>query len=299
MNWIAGIDLGGTQIKALAWDLDAGTKLETRVEPTRDGEPDMPWAHTISRILEESSAKFGGPPQSVGLSAPGLPARDGSGIAFMPGRMIGLEGLNWTDFLGRAVRVLNDVQAALVAECWLGAARDCDNVLMLTLGTGVGGAIRCDGKLLRGCIGRAGHVGHLCLDPQGAPGITRIPGALEDAIGEGTIGRRTTGRFLSTFELVKAAQAGDEHAQTAWEESIRALACGVASLINIVDPEVVLVGGGIAEAGAALFDPLAAHLDDIEWRPGGHQVEIRRPMFAEWAGAHGAAHHAATAAGLL
>jgi glucokinase len=192
------------------------------------------------------------------------------------------------------VRVLNDVQAALVAECWLGAARDCDNVLMLTLGTGVGGAIRCDGKLLRGCIGRAGHVGHLCLDPDGRPGITRIPGPLEDAIG-----RRTTGRFLSTFELVKAARSGDEYAQAAWDRSVRALACGIASLINIVDPEVVLIGGGIAEAGEALFDPLAAHLDEIEWRPGGHQVEIRRPTFAEWAGAHGAAHHAASAYTLI
>lgn len=291
MNWIAGIDLGGTQIKALAWDLDADAKLETRIEPTRDGEPDMPWAHSIARILCETQATYG-PPQAIGLSAPGLPNREQSAIAFMPGRMQGLEGFDWSDFLGAPVRVINDVQAALVAECWQGAARDCENVLMITLGTGVGGAILCDGNLLRGCIGRAGHVGHLCLDPHGVPGITRIPGALEDAIGEGTIGRRTTGRFLSTFELVKAAQGGDEHAQAAWDNSLRALACGIASLINIVDPEIVLVGGGIAEAGAALFDPLAAYLDEVEWRPGGHRVILKRPTFAEWAGAHGAACHA-------
>ena len=162
---------------------------------------------------------------------------------------------------------------------------------MLTLGTGVGGAVIVDGRLLRGAIGRAGHIGHMCLDPKGPVSITGMPGAIEVMIGDCTVADRTGGRFTNTAELVAAHRAGDSDATEIWLRSVRALACTLASCINLFDPELVVIGGGIARAGDALFDPLTTELNRIEWRPDGHRVLVVPAMLGEWAGAIGAAHH--------
>jgi glucokinase len=190
------------------------------------------------------------------------------------------------------VPVRNDAHASLLGEVWIGAARGMRDVILLTLGTGVGGAVICDGHLLRGHLGRAGHLGHISLDIHGAPGICRTPGALEDWIGNHNIRERTGGRFATTHELVAAYRTGDPTASEAWLKSIRALACAIASFVNILDPETVLIGGGIAQAGDALFSPLAAELAGVEWRPGGHAVKVLPAALGEWAGAIGAAREA-------
>jgi glucokinase len=117
--------------------------------------------------------------------------------------------------------VLNDGHAALLGEAWLGSARGFQNVILLTLGTGVGGAAILDGKLLRGQIGRAGHLGHICLDPDGPRDVCGTPGSLEVAIGNCTIGERSRGRFQTTHELVAAYRDGDLEAAGIWLESVR------------------------------------------------------------------------------
>jgi len=247
----------------------------------------------FAEAIRDLATEFG-PTFSLGLAAPGLAARDGRSIAYLPGRLQGLEGLDWTEFLGQAevVPVLNDAQASLLGEAWMGAARGFQNVVLLTLGTGVGGAILADGRLLRGQIGRAGHVGHLCLDLDGAPSIAGTPGALEVFCGNFNIRERSGGRFATTHEMLAAVQQGDGDAERVWLRSIRALACGIASLINILDPEAVILGGGIAQAGKLVFEPLAAELDRVEWRPGGQAVKLLPATLGEWAGAIGAAHRA-------
>jgi glucokinase len=234
------------------------------------------------------------PPKWIGLAAPGLAAANQSSIAFMPGRLPGLEGLVWQKFLkfAQPVPVLNDAHAALLGEVWRGAARRAQNAILLTLGTGVGGAALVDGRLLRGHIGRAGHHGHLSLDPTGPPDVARTPGSLEDAIGNCTVKARSGGRFSSTKNLVAASNAGDAEAQRVWTRSVQALAAGVASLINVLDPEVVVIGGGIARAKAALFGPLEKFLADFEWRPGGHRARIAAAKLGDRAGAFGAAWNA-------
>ena len=105
---------------------------------------------------------------------------------------------------------------------------------------------------------------------------------------------RTNGRFRTTGEVVKAAANGDEEARRTWARSIRSLACGVASIINTVDPEVVVLGGGIAEAGDALFEPLRGVLDEVEWRPTGVAVRVAPAQLGDLAGAYGAARFAMT-----
>jgi glucokinase len=212
----------------------------------------------------------------------------------MPGRLAGLEGLNWTDYLEwlSAIPVLNDAHAALLGEAWLGAARGFDDVFMLTLGTGVGGAALVAGKLLRGHTGKGGHFGHSSLDPNGSPDITGMPGSLEDAIGNCSIGVRTGGRYPTTHALVDAYKAGDQIAAEIWLKSVKALACAVGSFINIVDPEAVIIGGGIARSGPALFEPLQKFLDQVEWRPTGSQAKVLPAKMGEYAGAYGSAANA-------
>ncbi len=293
-----GIDLGGSSVKAVAVLPEGETLLHRTVEFVDDGR--MDWAGKIrelaSNLQSEVSAmnpSFRAPPR-IGLSAPGLAARDALSIAHMPGRLQGLEHLDWTTHLASRtpVPVLNDAHAALLGEAWLGAARPFTNVIMLTLGTGVGGAAIVDGRLLRGHIGRAGHLGHLSLDPNGEPDCTGTPGSVEVAIGNYTIAQRSDGRFKTTHDLVAAHRAGDINATEIWLKSVQALAAAITSHINILDPEAVIIGGGISRAGDALFRPLNKYLDVMEWRPGGSRAKIIPAELGELAGAFGAAHNA-------
>ena len=287
MSAAAGIDLGGTQIKGVMVD-ESGAVLRRELRPTKDHGA-LRWADTVRTLADEFGSEL-----ALGIAAPGLAASDGRSIASMPGRLQGLAGLDWTDFLQRAsaVPVLNDAHASLLGEAWIGAARRCRNVIMLTLGTGVGGAILVNGELLRGHVGRAGHLGHVCLDIDGSPSITGMPGALECFIGNYNIRERTGGDFISTHELIAALRSGDAQAEAHWDRSMRALSCALASFINILDPELIVIGGGIASAGELLFKPLETIMAAVEWRPTGQAVPIVPAQLGEWAGAIGAARQA-------
>ena len=296
-EYCLGIDLGGSSVKAVAVTREGDTfgKFNEAFDPDRP----MHFAKTIRTLVERIETDRGAPPERIGLSAPGLAARDGQAIAFMPGRLHGLVGLVWSEYLGTrcAIPVLNDAHAALLGEVWLGAARGCENVIMLTLGTGVGGAAMVDGRLLRGHSGKAGHLGHTCLDPDGRPDICRAPGSLEAAIGNCTIEERSGGRFVTTHNLLTAYQGGDQQATAVWLKSVKALACAIASFTNILDPERAVVGGGIARAGKALFEPLAEMVREMEWKTAPKGIEIVPAQLGELAGAYGAARNALTQAG--
>jgi len=289
MNYSIGVDLGGTNIKIVVISTD-GDVLDFLTCDTDDAEGS--WAKTIKDQLEAIRSKRGESPSHIGLAAPGLAARDGRSIAYMQGRLKGLQGFVWQDFLGAPVMVLNDAHAALLGEVWQGAAKGFRNVILLTLGTGVGGAVLVEGRLIKGQIGRAGHLGHVSVNSDGAPDIVGTPGSLELMIGNYNVGERSGGRFTSTRKLVEAHLAGDKDATDIWLRSVHHLAAAVASFINAFDPEIVILGGGIAQAGAALFDPLRQELDQFEWRPMDHQVQVIPAALGEKAGAIGAAYHA-------
>ena len=292
MKQAIGIDLGGTNIKAALIDCATGAAIATLSRPTCDGEVsnDVPrFAITVREIVEGLESEAGTQKLEIGLSAPGLAAPDGRCIRLMPGRMHGLEHLDWSDFLDRRVNVLNDAHSALLGEVWIGAARGCSDAFMLTLGTGVGGAVFSGGRLLKGVIGRAGHLGHITVDANAPKDDFNTPGSLEDAIGNQTIAARGQGRYASTLVLIEAVAAGDLAATAIWLDSVRKLAAGIASLINVIDPEVVVIGGGIASgAGPHLFEPLGRFLDEFEWRPSGHRARIVPAMAGDMAGCFGA-----------
>jgi glucokinase len=283
----AGIDLGGTQIKGVLVD-EVGGILRTESRPTNDDGTDaVAFAKSIQTLAHDLGSDL-----PLGISAPGLVREDGRAIGWLPGRLHGLENLDWTEFLRRdvTVPVTNDAHASLLGEAWIGAARELMNVVMITLGTGVGGAAMVEGRLLRGHLGRAGHLGHVTVDFHSKErSVVGTPGALECFVGNYNVRERTEGRFETTHALIAAYRAGDDFARECWLKSVRMLGCAIASFVNVLDPEVVIIGGGIAAAGDALFVPLASELDAIEWRPAGHAVKLIPAELGEWAGAIGAA----------
>jgi glucokinase len=287
-----GIDLGGTRIKAVVIDA-AGNVLHELYQPTNDGD-DTIWKNTVISTVIELQSKVKNKPSVIGVSAPGLPNESNSAIAFMPGRLQGLENFDWSSFLQINTWVLNDAVAALMAEVRLGAAQHKKNVVMLTLGTGVGGAIFIDGKPYQGNFQKAGHIGHITLNGDGNPDVTGMPGSLEDAIGNCTIQKRSAGKFHDTHELLEAYRKGDHFARWIWLTSVRNLAIGIASITNVLSPECIIIGGGITEAGSDLFEPLESFLSIYEWRAGNNKTVIFKAQFSDMAGAIGAACFALT-----
>jgi glucokinase len=291
LDYALGFDLGGSSIKAVVVGA-SGEQLAT-YHQSFDPERKLHFAETLRELMRRCVSAKGCSPTAIGLAAPGLASKDATHIAFMPGRLAGLEGLNWGEYLERPqVPVLNDAHAALLGEVAAGAARGATNVILLTLGTGVGGAAMVDGNLLRGHLGKAGHFGHLSLDPDGKPDICGTPGSLEDAIGNHNIAARSGGRFNASHELIQAHEAGDSDATEIWMRSVNALAAAIVSLGNILDPEVAIIGGGIARCGDSLFRPLRELVAAHEWKTGGTGMQVVPATLGEWAGAHGAAWNA-------
>lgn len=291
-QYALGVDLGGTQIKCVGISANDSLIHESRT-PTQDT-GDENWLRHVVETIQKVQEKIGADATSIGIAAPGIVTPDNRSISWMGGRMVGPVGVDWSEQLNTSfpVWVLNDAHAALLGEHRKGAAAKFQNVAMLTLGTGVGGAIMINGEILQGTIGRAGHLGHMCLDSDGKSGITNVPGSLEDAIGNWTVSQRSHGKFESTRALVDAVQADDADAKTVWEFSVYQLACGIVSIINVVDPEAIILGGGIAETGDALFGPLREHMEKLEWRPNGHKVPIESAILGDLAGAYGVAYFA-------
>ena len=289
-HFAIGIDLGGTRIKGVAVDAK-GNMLHKVYTPTYDGDGAV-WKKAVAETVNELSKKLNNDDSVVGISAPGLPSPDHSSIVFMPGRMQGLENFTWQHFLQKRTLVLNDAVAALLAEARFGAAKNKKHVVMLTLGTGVGGAILINGEPYMGAFNKAGHIGHMVINDDYDRDVTGMPGSLEDCIGNCTIEKRSKGKFTSTHEMLSAYNNGDAFAKEVWLTSVKKLAIGLASITNILSPEIIVLGGGIAEAGDVLFEPLNEYMEEFEWRAGGNKVEIVKAVYGDLAGTIGAANFA-------
>jgi glucokinase len=282
-----GIDLGGTRIKGVVIDA-IGNVLHQTYTPTNDGEGEI-WKEAIAKTVHELRQKVPGEKIAVGISAPGLPNKENTTIAFMPGRLDGLENFVWSDYLNCSAYVLNDGVAALVAEAKTGAAKNSTNAIMITLGTGVGGALLINKQPYQGSFNKAGHIGHMVIDSNGDADVTNMPGSLEECIGNCTVEKRSKGKFTSTHELLGAYRNDDEFAKQVWLVSVKKLAIGLASASNFISPDTIVVGGGIAEANDDLFLPLNKWFDEFEWQPGGIRPQIVKAVHGDLAGAIGAA----------
>jgi glucokinase len=286
-----GIDIGKTNIKLVVID-QAGNVTAQESAPT-PGDAEV--VDVVRTMALRYRKQHGESTTSLGLSAPGLASPDLRTITSLPGGQPAIEGIDWTEALdwSEDVPILNDANAALFAEAQAGAAKGFSHAFMLTLGTGVGGAVLIDGKLYHGRTGKAGHLGHISIHPDWTDSILGMPGTLEYAFGDWSIGERSGGRFDSTKALVRAHLNGDGQATQIWLAAIGHLARGIASLTNILDPQIIVLGGGITKAGNALFTPLRERVAALEWNPTGQRVSIVPAELGPDAGAIGAALYAA------
>ncbi|MFP4367859.1 MAG: ROK family protein, partial [Bacteroidales bacterium] len=164
MKKIIGIDVGGTVIKGVVIT-ETGEVLVQKTLPTNDKGSFSEWKEITRQLVQELKSACKETSCLTGLAAPGIPDELHSAISFMPGRLEGIENFNWGNYFGdEEVFVLNDAHAALMAESSFGAGKDLDNIVLLTLGTGVGGGILIDRKLYTGLGLMAGHFGHITID---------------------------------------------------------------------------------------------------------------------------------------
>jgi glucokinase len=285
-----GIDLGATNIKGVLINRQGEVLQYESCITNEKAATDIIWKEAVASIVKKLQGKEEQSITAIGLSAPGIPNDDNTCIAFMPSRLIGIENFVWSGFLHKETKVINDANAALLAEAYFGVGKGVSNMVMLTLGTGVGGSIFINGSLYQGFHQMAGHLGHLTVDANDKDlDITGTPGSLEDAIGDATVSRRSYGRFTSTRSLVEAYQTGDTFATYLWLDAIKKLAVGLSSICNSLSPERIILGGGIIKAEEALMQPLADFMELYEWRPGGKKTPIFIAKYQDYAGAIGAA----------
>jgi glucokinase len=288
MKTAIGIDLGGTYIKGILLGED-GSVLQQHYMPTND-DADGKWKDVIFDMVGYLGNRNDGPVDVIGLSCPGFADEANKCVAHLPGRLNGIENFIWENFFGTTTFVINDAHAALIAESKFGEIKGYKNAMLLTLGTGVGGGLLINGELYQGLSQMAGHFGHTSINPSDDElSILGIPGSLEYAIGNYSVKRRSMGRYGSTRELVDAYLENDSFATWLWLDMVRKLAIAIASFCNSFSPEIIILAGGITNAGDSLFIPLQAFVDLYEYRPKGKVMPIRQAKFSDLSGAVGAA----------
>ena len=301
-----GVDLGGTNVRVAVVDRDGHVDAEERA-PTPLDWPAL--RATITTLVERLRATHP-TADAVGVGAAGLIDRDGT-VHYAP-------NIPWlirvplraalVESLDLPVVVDNDANAAAWGELCHGAARGVTHGLVITLGTGIGGGIISDGRILRGAHGFAAEVGHWPFDPSGpecacgewghweALASGRALGALARAAAAAgdapKVLARAGGdlRAVTGVDVADAARAGDSDGLRILEAYARRVALGFAGLVNILDPEVIVVSGGLVELGDVLLAPLrdafGGHLEGAPYRP---LVPIVPAALGERAGVVGAA----------
>lgn len=257
---VIGIDLGGTAIK-IGQFLSDGTCLKWMTLPT----PQPPHPEDVVSVISDAVQKLQSEHQAsaIGIGTPG--PTDASGrVALIAINLLGWRNVPLADLLEAQLQlpifVANDANCAGLGESWLGAGHQVKNLILLTLGTGVGGAIILNNQLFTGSYGAAGELGLITLNPQGDPCNSGNSGSLEQHLCAQAIYRKTQ---TTPAKLGELAQAGDKTALAFWQQYGQDLGAGLASLIYVLTPEAIIIGGGIS-ASAEFFLP--ATWEEIEKR---------------------------------
>ena len=274
-----GVDLGGTTVKMGLFETDGKLldKWEIKTNTENNGESILgDIAKAIDdKLVEKSISKDD--VQGVGIDVPGPVT--GKGIVNK------CVNLGWGvkdvvqelgDLTGLMVKVGNDANIAALGEMWQGAGKGCDNVVMVTLGTGVGGGIIVDGKVVAGAHGAGGEIGHIkvsdnetekcgcgkcgCLEQYAsATGIVRVAKKRLAASDEKTSLRNF--QELTAKDIFDEAKANDAVAVSIVEEVMKMLGEAIANISAVVDPEVVVIGGGVSKAGSIITDTVAKYFE--------------------------------------
>jgi glucokinase len=315
-RYIVGVDLGGTNLVAAAISEDGSRTVAFRSAMTRadqgaDAVVDR-MVGMIDTVIAETIAQTGAKRSDfagVGVGAPGPLDRE-------KGVVITTPNLGWTNFplrdviaerVGLEATLDNDANCATLGEWWLGAARGGRNVVGMTIGTGIGGGLILDGQLYHGAADVAGEIGHTTIDITGRRCKCGNYGCLEaytsgpsiadrarEALGgddDSLLYRLVGGQLdrLTAATVYEAAREGDELALDVVRETARFLGAGIANLLNIFNPDVVVIAGGVTQAGAPLFEPLRKEVRKRAFKPAVESCRIVPGSLPGTAGIVGAA----------
>jgi glucokinase len=307
-KWVVGVDLGGTQIRALRTDL-RGNKAERAqqlTEAEHGSEHVIQNIHaTINEVLEGVDT---GDIQGIGIGAPGPIDRDGR--VYDPPNLPGWDtSHSLTEMLTNEYNLPawagNDANLAALGERRFGAGKGFDNLVFMTISTGIGGGIISDGKLLTGWRGFAAEVGHQTLVPEGplcgcgrrghlealasGTAIARdAQTALQEGKPSGLMGMAHSIQEVTAKHVTAAASLGDELAIEILERAAFYIGLGLVNLIHILEPQAILLGGGVSQAGDLLLDPIRKTISDYVMSEVYNAVEVRLASLGEDVGLYGA-----------
>lgn len=281
MTRLIGIDVGGTKSLGVCIDEDGSVVAEAEVSTPRFDA----LVETLARLVDE----LGGGDR-VGVGVPGLIDRDAV-IRSSP-NLAGADhlaiGAPLSGVLKRPVAVDNDATCALVAESLLGVARSVRDAWLVTLGTGIGGAMLIDGMVRRGSQGFAGEVGHMRVVPEGVQCPCGLRGCWERYASGSALAR--IGRVATSHMVVQGARAGDSGHMAAIEEWTSWIAVGLAALANATDPELMVLGGGIVSESDLFVTSVETKLPSHLYARKSRRVPVvRAATLGRRAGAIGAA----------
>jgi glucokinase len=299
--FVVGVDLGGTNIVVGAVSADGATQLPLRSALTQADQGADAVTDRIARlvldVVEDAAATAGvarGGFLGIGLGAPGPLDRERGIVVVAP-------NLRWHDYplrdeinkrTGLPASLDNDANCATLGEWWLGAGRGSRHMIGLTIGTGLGGGLILDGELYHGASDVAGEIGHTTIETQGRRCACGNYGCLEAYASGTAVAQRArealAGDDLSALRdlvqgdlsqitaqtVYQAAKSGDAIALEVVRDTAKFLGAGLANLLNLFNPEVVVLAGGVTQAGASLFEPLRAEVRKRAFRPAWEAARI-------------------------
>ena len=299
---VFAVDLGGTHLRVALVD-DTGRILEQTKQETPKGDS----AECVVAALAHAARQWESHKQAVvaaSIMVPGAVDSDNAIVLQSPNLPSLVNYALKSELekrLGWPVFLENDANAAAVGEMWLGAARGCRDVVSVTLGTGVGGGVILDGKLWRGSHGSAGEIGHTAVDPfSGLKCKCGNTGCLE-MFASATAIVRMTRESLSLFpqsrlkseeltaeKVFEAGRAGDELALMVFKRFGLYLGIGLANLINLLDPQIIVIAGGVVNGWKLFADEMYRQVEERAFRTISQQVKIARAECVDNAGLLGA-----------
>jgi glucokinase len=309
VRYVVGIDVGGTNVVVGTVAEDGSEVLGLVSEPTLSEQGADAVVDRIVRLTRASMAEAGKKIAGIGIGSPG-PLNTETGVVLLT------PNLGWTNMplrdrlgtaLGLPATLDNDANCAIFGEWWRGAAQGASYVVGLTIGTGIGGGIVLDGQIYHGASDIAGEIGHTTIDLTGRRCKCGNYGCLEAYASGPAIAARAVEGIESGVEtslpqyvkgdlaritaqvVYEAAHDGDAFALETVRETAKLLGAGVANLINIFNPEVVVICGGVTLAGDKLFTPLAGEVKRRAFKPAWEACRIVPGALTGTAGVYGAA----------
>jgi glucokinase len=303
---VLAVDLGGTNLRMAA--VEAGGEIVARYKsatPRSDNPQDI----VDAIVASAKDCHDPGAPEyhieAIGIAIPAMSIGKG-GIVNKAANLSSLDGFALapavSEKLGVPAVLENDANAAAIGENWIGASRDIENSICVTLGTGVGGGIILNGRTLRGPDWSAGEIGHICVEPLGPPCGCGSNGCVEQYSSATAIvrmareimgdypGSELHGKFeLSAFDVYEAGKAGDQLAGEVFRLMGQYLGIALAGLINVLNPEVIVIGGGVAAGWDLYIGHVRGEIEKRAYREPAKRAKLVPALLGDDAGILGAA----------